>query len=84
MIAINGVNGQSGANARRIIIVEKDLEAESVFVTDQLGYLLRLAMNLAQLNLKNVLALMEIVPRMLMCQITPLGYKFEKTGLDPH
>ena len=38
MTEINGLSGQSGANVRLIINVEKDLEVENVFVTDLSGY----------------------------------------------
>ena len=62
--------------------MEKDLEAENVFVTDLLGYPLRLAMNLARLNLKNASVPTEIVQRMLMYQITLLGFKLERKDLD--
>ena len=84
MTEINGVNGQSGANVRLIINVEKDLEAENVFVTDLLGYPLRLAMNLVRLNSKNASVPMETVQRMLMFQITLLGFKLERKDLDHH
>ena len=84
MTEINGVNGQSGANVRLIINVEKDSEAESVFVTDLLGYPLRLAMNLVRLNSKNASVPMETVQRMLMFQITLLGFKLERKDLDHH
>ena len=84
MTEINGVNGQSGANVRLIINVEKDSEAENVFVTDLLGYPLRLAMNLVRLNSKNASVPMETVQRMLMFQITLLGFKLERKDLDHH
>ena len=64
--------------------MEKDLEAGNVFVTDLLGYPLRLAMNLARLNLKNASVPTEIVRRMLMYQITLLGFKLERKDLDHH
>ena len=75
MTEINGVSGLSGANVRLIINVEKDSEAENVFVTDLSGCPLRLAMSLVRLNLKSALVPMEIVQRMLMYQITLLGFK---------
>ena len=84
MTEINGVSGQIGANVRLIINVEKDSEAENVVVTDLLVYLLRLAMSLARLNLKNASVPMEIVRRMLMYQITLLGFKLERKDLDHH
>ena len=84
MTEINGVSGQIGANVRLLINVEKDSEAENVCVTDLLGYLLRLAMSLARLNLKNASVPMEIVLRMLMYQITLLGFKLERKDLDHH
>ena len=84
MTEINGVSGQIGANVRLIINVEKDSEAENVVVTDLLVYLLRLAMSLARLNLKNASVPMEIARRMLMYQITLLGFKLERKDLDHH
>ena len=83
-IGVNGVSGQTGANARQKINVGKGSEAESVTAIERLDYLLQLAMNLAQLSLKNALVEMVIVQPMLMSLITLHGLEFEKKDLDHH
>ena len=62
----------------------KGSEAESVTAIERLDYLLQLAMNLAQLSLKNALVEMVIVQPMLMSLITLHGLEFEKKDLDHH
>ena len=64
--------------------MEKGLEAENVNAIERLDYLLQLAMNLAQLSLRNVLVVTEIVQPMLMSLITHHGLEFEKKDLDHH
>lgn len=64
--------------------MEKGLEAENVNAIERLDYLLQLAMNLAQLSLRNVLVVTEIVQPMLMSLITLHGLEFEKKDLDHH
>ena len=62
----------------------KGSEAESVTAIERLDYLLQLAMNLAQLSLRNALVVTVIVQPMLMSLITLHGLEFEKKVLDHH
>ena len=62
----------------------KGSEAESVTAIERLDYLLQLAMNLAQLSLRNALVVTVIVQPTLMSLITLHGLEFEKKVLDHH